>query len=158
MPSTLGAGLAPAGTSYAGYGSPATASAIPTATVAAGLPNVAPANTALIDPGLRAYTYDGNGNRVYGTTAAQMVYLACVTVQGSSSLGADLGLAAPPAVIDANYISNRTVQYQNAFAPLLRAGIATFVSITIQRSAAQQILELVTWRDLSTGQEAVITF
>ena len=79
----LGAGMAPAGTSIAGYGQPATTDRV------LKQPFLAVDGTVLnarsIDPKTRDYVLDSSGRSLGMTSTEQQVYLATITTKGTSA-------------------------------------------------------------------------
>lgn len=132
--SFLGAGIAPAGTSFAGFGSPATAT-VPAAP--------APDACRKIDYQTKDYLIDDDGNLEQWTAAQQNVYLALA------------GISNWPETIDENYASAVASKIDAALSAMTSAGLIELiqVDVTITRRGSARTHANVRWRDLSTGSE-----
>ena len=141
---TLGAGLAPAGSSDGGFGAPATATAF-----------VSPVlTTDLVNTQSRDFTYDINGNRTQGATTNQLVYFALQTVRNSSAI-AGFGLLASPSLITSSLIATRTAAYADALARLIAGNLVQLVGVSIAVSPqVGRVIETVKWRDLTLPASA----
>jgi len=84
MTTFTGAGLSSFGTSYAGYGTPTTTNPV-NKTILIGNQGIA-GQTRYINPITSDYEFNANGRIVGGNGIQQMVYLALLTVKGSSAM------------------------------------------------------------------------
>lgn len=142
---TYGAGAAPAGLAYAGFGA---SSATPPVPQSYALPAVA------IDTVQRDYRFDSNGNRLRMSSAQQLVFLALCTVRGTSGVS-NLGMDALPTVISERTKSLVTEAAERALAPYTRANppLIRVVSIAVTRPTASSYRLAVTWRDTTDDYE-----
>ena len=145
--STLGAGLAPAGTSIAGFGTPATADAPPVPAAAA--------EARKIDPVTKDYALDSL-DRIDGMSGtSQRVLLAMSTVR-DSAVQRDLGLGAPPDRIVSTTRVELEDDVRRALSALVRDGAISIRSIDVT-IAGSRVQRRVRWTDLLTGTDEVTT-
>lgn len=153
----IGAGLAPAGTSSAGYGVPDTAHTPVNGVLPDALTGL-PQPGRLINPATGSYLFTADG-RVQGVSRAQqLVQLAMSTIAGSSalpSLGHTLGQIQEKGV---DLLSAVTAAVTTAFAPIVSQGLVTLNSVDVQDYTTQtpdRALILVKWTDNTTSTQHV---
>ena len=135
----LGAGLCPAGSSFAGFGSPATADPLVRQTLPQGDGTFGTGR--LIDT-RGDYVIDANGNVMGTSSAAQLVVLALAPLR-------------PAGVISEATISSMKADIAAALKPLVARGIVAVKSITITRvpGAPTRVQREVKWVDTVTSFE-----
>lgn len=148
----LGAGFAPAGFSPGGYGTPATQSE-PTRQdfiidegPYAGLVG----DVRLLDPITQDYRMNDNGYFVGGIGIQQMVYLALLTVKGSS-LDSSLGQSySNVKVIGTNFQQSITNEVNNALSNLVNSKKITINTVNVVKQNNMLRID-VRWTDLTRG-------
>jgi len=135
----LGAGLAPAGTSFAGFGAPATADALVRQTLPQG--DGTTGTGRLIDT-RGDYVIDANGNVMGMGSAAQLVVLALAPLK-------------PTGVISEAAIATMKGDITDALKPLVARGLIAVKSIAVTRvaGAPTRVQRAVTWVDTQTSYE-----
>lgn len=151
MTTFLGAGLSPAGTSYAGYGSPS--STISTNKTVLIDDYGLNGNVRLIDPVTMDYKFDDDGNIVGGDGIQQMVYLALLTVKNSSVI-ANFGQAFTNIkVIGDKYKSKVVSEVNSALKSLVDQKKISIVNIDIKINGTNQTRIHIVWKNLTTNTE-----
>jgi hypothetical protein len=146
---TIGAGLAPAGTSLAGYGAPTTY-ATPGTVIYPDVVTGIMQTGRLINPLTKDYTYTLDGRVCGERTVPQLVKLALMTVYKSACT--DLG-------IDFSAIQMKTQTFKrdmntaisNALASLVAQQFVTIKKITITDIPQDAVLAVVIFIDNTTG-------
>ena len=150
-----GAGLAPAGSSRAGFGSPASANGsgtVPLPSTKTGLPEGA----RLIDARTRRYVLV-NG-RVQGMPPVpQKVQIAAMTALNSSAVrGLGIDFSGAPVITDGVINQLQTI-FRNAFASLVSRGLMRIESIDVTPVRDSGALVHVRWTDLTTSTSHELT-
>lgn len=143
----LGAGLAPAGSCAAGFGTPASAATSGPNSYGTG---------AYLDPVRRDYSFDASGNRLKTGTVVQLVQLALGTVYNSSVLDG-LGLKPFGPVLTPAAVAAITDNHVKACAHIVAQGLMRIVSIAVGSTFPGQVQVVLVWLDLTTGREQTTT-
>lgn len=142
---TLGAGLYPIGTAYAGLsGLPATVDE----------PGPA-AGSAFVDQN-GDYQVDGTGDIVKTTPTAQRAMLLLRTVIGSIPSQPSLGLN-PPTAIDATFDYTMRRAVESALLPMTSDGSIEIVKVDITRPLHFRASIAVTYIVLATGEQEIVS-
>lgn len=138
---TLGAGATSAGSTLAGYGTPAAADE--NGNTLLPLTNGGTGTCRFVDPQTRDYVINDDGNLEGMTSAAQDVWLTLAAFTGG------------PRVLTEQSLRTYETDIRNALAPLVQRGLITIRAITIQRSAGTptRLATRVQWVDTSSGKE-----
>lgn len=145
--SVLGSGLSPAGTSPAGYGSPATTTAAQSQLYIKR--DGTRGNARLIDPQTGDYVLDDWGAYVGCDAVEQMVYLALATDLGSS-VQSDLGLELAPGIINESTPRKIDLAIRAALKSLIDRRLIELVRVRVERAATSRMDIQVDWRDVQT--------
>jgi hypothetical protein len=149
-----GAGLSQFGTSYAGYGTPTTTNPV-NKTILIGNYGIA-GQTRFINPITGDYEFNANGRIIGGNGIQQLVYLALVTVRGSSAM-LTLGQSFTNIqVIGSNYITFVKGEVNKALKDLIDQKKIELVDVTVDTSNTTSRIRI-KWRDLATGTELTNT-
>jgi hypothetical protein len=137
----LGAGLCPAGSSAAGFGSPAIADE--NGNTVLPLANGGTGTGRYIDPQTRDYVATADGNLQGLGSAAQDVWLTLAAFSGG------------PRMLNESSIAKYEIDIRAALAPLVARGLITLRSIVIARAAdtPTRLSTAIRWIDTSSGQE-----
>lgn len=127
----VGYGLCAAGTSSAGFGTPATGTDRNRALFITATNEVG--NAAYINPSTGDYEVDSLGRPVGWDSIQQRVYLALVTAQGSAADPA-LGLPSKPGVINTASLALLRTQVITALAPLTSKKLIQIVKLEVLQS------------------------
>jgi len=151
MATYTGAGLSYFGTSYAGYGSPAT---VVTTNKKILIDDYGRnGNVRLIDPITQDYRFNDNGYAVGGDGIQQMVYLALLTLKNSSVI-ANFGQAfSNLKVIGDQYKSQIESEVNSALKALIDRKWIAVQKIDINRSSTNQIRIRISWINLTNDTE-----
>ena len=148
-----GLGLAPLGTSVLGYGTPATSDSTTRAPylIEKGDTTQTQGDAALINPATRDFVVDPLTGQYKGMTGVQQeVYLALITVRGSS---ADGGMGQTFSTIQTLSPDTETAvksKVREALARLVGRGAISIVSIAV-RVVTTQLFISVEWLDRTSG-------
>ena len=116
-----------------------------------------PGQTRFINPVTQDYMFDSNGHIVGGNGIQQLVYLALVTIRGSSAM-IDLGQSfSNVKVIGANYVSLVKNEVNKALKPLIDQKKIVLIDVKVNRSGTNMSVIDVKWKDLATGTERTST-
>ena len=144
----LGAGLQPAGSTSAGYGTPNTE---PTH---AGIPLLDkfsnPTGSRLVDEKTSRYVFDENGRLLGENDVRHMVRTRIKTVRGSSAWPG--GLRAYGGVIGQGFVARITDDIKLALEDITTAGLVELVSVKVDVVQPSRVLVHIEYRDLNTNQ------
>lgn len=150
-----GAGIAPAGTSIAGYGTVTSIAGSPAQILVDPNDGVSK-DTRAVNPVTRQYTYDSQGRPTGQSGVPHLVQMALMTLRNSSAV-ANFGLAAPPPLITANVAAQLTRDFNLAVKDLVDQRLIQVVSITVDRAMLAGERVRFTWRDLTTSLQTTST-
>lgn len=151
----LGAGFSPFGSSYAGYGVPAS-STLPNTTVLISSTFGVPGQTRFIDPVTGDYVFNANGRIIGGNAIQQMVYLAIKTVKGSCAV-TDLGQSfSKVQTIGANYITLVKNEVNNALKYMIDNRLIQLIDVVVSQQGTQARIQI-KWKDIATNTENINT-
>lgn len=142
----IGAGLAPAGLSIAGYGSLDAATALPQEILKD--PNGGYQNARRIDPQTGQYVFDASGSVQGMSGVEQLVYLRAATAFNSSVIGG-LGMRAPTGVVGPDIARRLTEEITRAMKDLIDQKIIQVVGVTVRKVDGVWRRYFV-WRDLTS--------
>lgn len=149
MTNYIGAGRCPAGRSIAGYGVPGTTDVIQGIPLAKS--DATSADARRIDPQTRDFVVDEVTGRIEGMNSAQQqVYLALVTIKGSSAdpnLGTNISRIQ---VFNDNTQADVENEVKQALSLLLNSGTIKIIKIETGKFGTTLGVK-VTWRDISTN-------
>lgn len=151
----LGAGISTFGTGVAGIGNPSQATVITRRVYLDKFNN--PGNVKFIDPKTGDYLFNEDGTLQGGDGMEQMVYLALVTVRGSSvvrNLGQNYSELR---TIPDNFESLIREEIKIALSDLTENGLIRLDSVDVIRNInnLQRLEILIRWTDLTTNQPAI---
>lgn len=154
---TVGAGGSPAGSSISGYGVGSVANVPSDAALPDQTTNLPTTCRLLVPSGAQgaSYAFSADGRLVGCGTVRQLVQLALSTVLGSCCVPG-LGLAYYTLKEQgANFQRQVATAVANAMAPLVKQRLVALLSVDLQQypSNPDSGIALVTWRDLTTGQQ-----
>ena len=112
----------------------------------------------MIDPITQDYVFNSNGRIVGGNGIQQLVYLALVTVLGSSAvttLGQDFTSIK---TLGTNYPSIIKGKAQQALQSLIDAKKIQLIDVIVNISGTNRSTIDIKWKDLATGTELTNTF
>lgn len=146
----LGVGLAEAGLSVAGYGTPATliSSIVPLFV----LPDGTQGNVAAINPQTGDYIIDDNANFIGQQSVPQMVYLALTTKFNSSAVvgfGLDISSIKTISSNVANLFQSRV---QSALQNMITAQLIRLINVKVTTSLENGVTVVVNYQDLTSGE------
>lgn len=147
----LGAGMAPAGSSIVGYGSP---SMVNSSTAKLWIKSDgSQGNCAKIDPTTGDYALDGYGNSIGDDSINQMVYLAFRTILNSSTIkGFGIDINVTDYTMSTNIEKRVKLAVLKAVKHLTDPKIITIESIIVNRLTPTGIDVKINWINNSTGQ------
>lgn len=151
-----GLGTAPAGSSYAGFGLPATTT--PPTSIPFQKADGTQGTSRAIDAATRDYVLDLTTGRVLGMDAVQqLVLLALTTVKGSSavaSLGQEISTIR---TITDSTTALITLRVSEALASLIAQRKVSLDSVSVERTQDSRIEIEVRWTDLTKNKPNVTT-
>lgn len=156
-----GLGLCPAGQSYAGFGSVATEAETnrQDLIIDEGPLKGQIGDCRLIDPVTQDYRYNSNGYMVGGIGIQQKVYLALLTVKGSSAQ-LNLGQSfSNVKVIGTNFLQQITSEVNNALSDLIsKKQISLNAVVPIRDPISNTMIRIdIQWTDLISGTDLTST-
>jgi hypothetical protein len=150
----LGAGFAPFGTSSAGFGSPSTTNPF-NKTILIDDFGV-PGQTRFIDPTTGDYKFNSNGRLVGGNGIQQLVYLALLTVRGSSAME-NLGQSfSNVKTMGTNYITLVKNEVNKALKDLIDQKKISLIDVNVTRLNNTSRIDI-KWKDLASGTDLTST-
>ena len=151
----LGAGIAPAGSAPAGFGSPDVAQ-VPSKVIwpdpVTGLSQTA----AKLDARTGQPTFDALGRRQGMSGIQQMVLLRAKTIRGSSVI-ANLGLQAASGVIGPNTQRQLADAFAVAMADIVAQKLIKILSVTVDQFSQSGEYVIFRWQDLTTADPSTPT-
>ena len=151
----LGAGLAPAGSSLAGYGSPSTTVSINKTILIDDFGRNG--NVRLIDPVTMDYKFNSKGCLVGGDGIQQMVYLALLTVKNSSALSNFGQSFTNIKVIGEHYVTLVTNEVNQALKKLIDSKKISLLNVDVKRIGPNKSKIDIRWRNLTTNTDQINT-
>jgi len=111
-----------------------------------------PGQVRLIDPVTKDYRFNSSGRIVGGNGIQQLVYLALLTVRGSSAM-TDLGQSFTNVkVIGSNYVSLVKGEVDKALASLINQKKIQLVDVIVSNNGNMAKIDI-KWKDIATGTE-----
>jgi hypothetical protein len=151
----LGFGLAPAGTSAFGYGSPATANA--NTGLAMTKDDGSQGAARMIDPHTRDYRFDKNGRAVGIDGIPQQVYLALLTVLNSSAVSGLGNAIGSIKTITENIKAQISNEVARALSKLTAAKLVKLVDVEVELNTNHAPLIHVRWIDLTNNTTNLVS-
>jgi len=151
----VGAGLAPAGTSYAGYGTP-DPGAVPNNSTLPDTVTGLPRGGRYINPQTGSYQFTADGRLQGMANVNQLVLLAATTKIGSSvlpKLGQNLAGIQEQ---QGDFQRQCATAVANALSDLVRSKLVELLSVTVQQAPGNPdgVAIFFQWRDLTAGPNA----